>query len=175
MPISVLRLGHRLGRDARISTHCGLVARALGAREIIYTGERDQILLESVNETANRWGGPFSAKYEENWKHVVKKYRKRNFSIVHLTMYGMPVQKVIRRIRKKKNILVIIGGEKVPPQVYQEADFNIAVTGQPHSEVAALAIFLHEYFRGKELGKKFRGAKLKIKPQSRGKKVEGVD
>ena len=37
--IVVLRLGHRIGRDARISTHCGLVARALGANKIIYSGD----------------------------------------------------------------------------------------------------------------------------------------
>ena len=64
----------------------------------------------------------------------------------------------------------MIGGEKVPGEVYGLADYNIAVTNQPHSEVAALAVFLHEYFSGKELDKKFRG-RLKIVPQAAGKKI----
>jgi tRNA (cytidine56-2'-O)-methyltransferase len=85
-------------------------------------------------------------------------------------MYGIPIQNKIKQLRRS-NVLVIIGSEKVPGEVYGLADFNIAVSNQPHSEVAALAIFLHEYFRGKELNKKFSAAKLKIIPQERGKKV----
>ena len=86
-------------------------------------------------------------------------------------MYGLPVQTVIKKVRKRRNVLVVIGAEKVPGEVYRLADYNIAVTNQPHSEVAALAVVLHEYFKGKELGKKFAKAKLKIIPQERGKKV----
>ena len=39
------------------------------------------------------------------------------------------------------------------------------------SKEGALAIFLHEYFQGKELEKKFKGAKISIKPNARGKTV----
>ena len=38
--IVVLRLGHRLKRDERLSTHVGLASRALGADKIIYSGVR---------------------------------------------------------------------------------------------------------------------------------------
>ena len=48
--IVVLRLGHRRARDKRISTHVGLVARAFGAQKIIYSGEKDQKLLDSIKE-----------------------------------------------------------------------------------------------------------------------------
>ncbi|MFH0832452.1 MAG: tRNA (cytidine(56)-2'-O)-methyltransferase [Candidatus Aenigmatarchaeota archaeon] len=167
--ITILRLGHRLGRDERLSTHCGLIARAFGAAKIIFTGDYDKKLIESVNEVANRWGGPFSATYEKNWRTSIKTHKKKKFCIVHLTMYGLPFQKKIRQIKKKRNILVVIGSEKVPGEVYHNADYNISVTSQPHSEAAALAVFLHEYSRGKE--KKFRKAKIKIVPQERGKKV----
>lgn len=170
--ISILRLGHRVGRDDRISTHCGLVARALGADEIIYTGDSDSNMLGNIKEINERWGGAFGARHSKNWKTVVEEYRQKKFSIVHLTMYGQPVQSKIKALRKKTNLLVVIGGEKVPPDIYQLADANIAVTNQPHSEVAALAVFLHEYFDGKELEKKFKNAKLKIVPQDKGKKVE---
>ena len=169
--ISVLRLGHRSQRDVRISTHCGLVARALGASEIIYSGEPDPKLVDSVKSVAKNWGGPFSASYEKSWRKVMAKYKRKGFSICHLSMYGLPIEKQIGKIRKHRNILIVIGAEKVPGEVYRLADYNIAVTNQPHSEVAALAVFLHEFNRGKELGRKFKKAKLKIIPQERGKKV----
>ena len=111
------------------------------------------------------WGGPFSIKYEKNYRKIIKKYK----TVIHLTMYGMPLKKEIRKIKKKRNILEIIGGEKVPAEIYYLADYNIAVTNQPHSEVAALAMFLHKY-SGKE--KKFRKAKLRIVPQKQGKLVK---
>lgn len=170
--LAVLRLGHRLGRDQRISTHCGLVSRVLGADRIIYTGEQDTEIIKSIEEVNARWGGLFSASYEKDWKKVLREYKQKKFSIVHLSMYGMPIQNEIKSLRKKTNILLVIGGEKAPPEIYALADHNIAVGSQPHSEVAALAIFLHEYFDGKELEKKFKNAKIKVIPQERGKKVE---
>ncbi|MEM5871528.1 MAG: tRNA (cytidine(56)-2'-O)-methyltransferase, partial [Candidatus Aenigmatarchaeota archaeon] len=56
MSIYVLRLGHRIHRDERISTHCGLVARAFGADGIIYSGEHDEKLIESVKRVSEEWG-----------------------------------------------------------------------------------------------------------------------
>jgi len=167
--ITVLRLGHRLGRDARISTHVGLVARAFGAQKIIYSGDKDEKMMNSVKFVSNEWGGPFSVVYQKNWRKSVKNFKGTK---VHLTMYGIPIQKKISDIKKKRNVLVIIGGEKVPGEVYQMVDYNIAITNQPHSEVAALGVFLHEYFQGRE--KKFKGAKLKIIPQEKGKRVKEV-
>src|SRR3972149_6481332 len=67
----VLRLGHRVGRDERISTHCGLVARALGADSIIYSGDHDGNMIEGLNETAKRWGGKFAVTYEPDWKKII--------------------------------------------------------------------------------------------------------
>jgi tRNA (cytidine56-2'-O)-methyltransferase len=49
---------------------------------------------------------------------------------------------------------------------------NIAVGNQPHSEIAALAIFLDRYFQGKELVNTFENAKMRIIPSSRGKRVK---
>lgn len=169
--IAVLRLGHRLHRDERLSTHCGLAARAFGAAEIVFSGDHDGQLLSSINSVTERWGGPFEVRYEAEWKKVIASYRKKRFTIVHLTMYGVPLQTTVRHLRKKKRLLVIVGGEKVPPELYHIADYNVAVTGQPHSEVAALSVFLHECQKGTELSKKFRNAKIRIVPQERGKKV----
>ncbi|MEM0372711.1 MAG: tRNA (cytidine(56)-2'-O)-methyltransferase [archaeon] len=167
--ITVLRLGHRRSRDARISTHCGLVARALGAERIIYTGEYDEKLLDSVKKVATRWGGPFEARYEKSWKKVVNGFDGVR---VHLTMYGLPFEKEIKKIDAKKDVLVIVGGEKVPGEVYHSVDFNLAVTPQPHSEIAALALFLDRLQEGRELEKKFMNAELCVKPTAQGKCVE---
>ena len=167
MMITVLRLGHRKKRDARLSTHCGLAARALGADSIVYSGERDQQLSDSVKKVSKNWGGKFKTSYEKDWRKTIKNFHGTK---VHLTMYGLPIQDQIRKIRGKKDVLVIIGGEKVPGEVYRAVDYNLAVTNQPHSEVAALAIFLHEYFSGRELRKRFDG-RLKIVPQEFGKKI----
>jgi tRNA (cytidine56-2'-O)-methyltransferase len=163
--IVVLRLGHRLKRDERISTHCGLVSRALGADKIIYTGERDEQIIESIKKITKKWGSGFKSEYQSNWRTVIKSHRKKGFFIVHLTMYGLPYEKKIRKLKQKKNLLVIIGSEKVPWDVYEMADINLAVTNQPHSEVAALAVVLEKLGRKKP----FIKAKIEINPSARGK------
>ena len=168
MSVTVLRLGHRAFRDRRISTHCGLVARALGAGKLIYSGERDKNLEESVDSVAKQWGGGFSVEHTKNWRKVVQGFQGKK---AHLTMYGMPIQDRIKEIRKARDVLVIVGGEKVPGDIYELADLNIAVSNQPHSEVASLGIFLHEYFQGRELSKKFPGSRIRLIPQERGKKI----
>ena len=39
--VTILRLGYRLGRDPRITTHLALVARALGAESFLFSGDED--------------------------------------------------------------------------------------------------------------------------------------
>jgi tRNA (cytidine56-2'-O)-methyltransferase len=168
--IVVLRLGHRIERDKRLSTHCGLVARAFGAQKLVYTGQKDSGLEESINSVTKGWGGPFQIEHSESARKLIKDWKGKS---VHLTVYGIPVQKKIRTLRKERKLLVIIGGEKVPPEVYQDVTWNISVTQQPQSEVGALSVFLHEYFRGQELEKKFRKAEKSVIPQERGKKIIG--
>jgi tRNA (cytidine56-2'-O)-methyltransferase len=168
--ITVLRIGHRISRDKRLTTHVFLTARALGADQGILSGEKDDKILASIKKTISKWGGDFSVDYVRDWKHYIKKAKSDGFKIIHLTMYGMPVQEQMPKIKSKK-LLVIVGSEKVAPEVYKLADFNIAVTSQPHSEVAALAIFLDRYFKGRELNKKFNG-KIQIIPSERGKEFK---
>ena len=88
--VTVLRLGHRPYRDRRISTHCGLVARAFGADGILYSGIKDTEMELSISNVVKEWGGSFTVKYERNWRDVIRKFRGK---VVHLTMYGIPVQK----------------------------------------------------------------------------------
>jgi len=169
--ITILRLGHRRIRDKRISTHIGLTARALGADKVIFSGEKDDDLLYSVKKITEDWGGPFEAEYEKNWKKVINIFPATK---VHLTMYGLPIQEKITELREKTDLLLIVGSEKVPGEVYQLADYNIAVTNQPHSEVAALAIFLDQFFQTSELLKNFKNPRIKVIPNEKGKTVENT-
>lgn len=171
MTVHILRLGHRIARDKRITTHCALVSRALGAEKMLYAGQRDTGLEHSVSKVVADFGGPFALAYAQDWKKAMTEFQKSRGKVVHLTVYGIPLQNSIKEIRKTKKLLAVVGGEKVPPAVYQQADWNISVTSQPHSEIAALAVFLHELFQGRELMKKFRNTKRKIIPQVQGKKL----
>lgn len=178
MAVIVLRLGHRKGRDKRISTHCGLVARAFGADGIIYSGEDDGGLARSVERVAENWGGKFSARYAQDGLEEIRRFKREGGLTAHLTMYGISFEKKIPQIRNKIfasgkktacNLLIVIGAEKVPGVVYELADYNLSVTSQPHSEVAALAVFLFALFSGKK--NIFPGARVKITPVARGKRV----
>jgi len=87
-------------------------------------------------------------------------------------MYGVNIENLSFDFGYNKNILVVIGASKVPKEVYSLADVNIAVGNQPHSEIAALAIFLDRFFQGKELVSTFQNAKMSIIPTSHGKRVK---
>lgn len=164
--ISVLRLGHRIGRDKRITTHVALVARAFGADTIIIN-EKDNQIEENIRSICSRFGGKFNIKSGVNEKKVIKGW---DGIIVHLTMYGMNLDESIKIIDKNRDLLIIIGAEKVPPYIYEHADYNVSVGNQPHSEVAALAIFLDRYTGCSWIDKTFKG-KVEIIPRNKGKKV----
>ncbi len=168
MSIVLLRLGHRIFRDQRMTTHCALTARAFGCEKMIYSGEKDSEMEKSVRDVADRWGGRFEVTYEKNWKNFVKSFSGKK---ILLTMYGINLPDIIEKIKPIKDLLVIVGSEKIPPEIYELIDYQVAVTLQPHSEVAALAVFLDQYFEGREMKNEFENAKIKIIPQERGKKT----
>jgi tRNA (cytidine56-2'-O)-methyltransferase len=172
--VTVLRLSHRPGRDDRMTTHVGLTARALGAdRVLLPTNATDA--LETATDVTERFGGPFEAELTES---PVGDVRSWDGPIVHLTMYGEPVQERIGEVRTAAEdgpLLVVVGSEKVPFEVYEAADWNVGVTNQPHSEVAALAVFLDRFFEGRELDRTFENAKRRVVPSALGKEVEDLD
>jgi hypothetical protein len=91
-------------------------------------------------------------------------------------VYGENIETsdILKRIRNtRKDLLILVGSRKVPSDFYSEevSDFNVAVGNQPHSEIAALAVFLDRLFEGRELLRKFRGAALEVLPAKRGKRV----
>ena len=168
--VCLLRLGHRPFRDRRVTTHVGLAARAFGA-DGMYLAAEDPGLTGSIRDVVTRWGGEFFVRDGVSWKTCVRAWKEKGGTVVHLTMYGLPMMEVIGEIRKREEILVVIGAEKVPGEIYGLADFNVSVTSQPHSEVSSTAVFLDHLFEGAELDRTYPDAELRIYPSSDGKRT----
>ena len=171
MVIEVVRIGQRVVRDDRVTTHVALVSRAFGAQKIFMTEVNPEIkdTLDKINKT---WGGNFRVEFIDKWKSIVKKKKEENFKIVHLSMYGENINDVEDKLRNEENLLVVVGAEKVPREIYELADYNIGVGSQPHSEISALAILLDRIQKGKQFEKSFPDAKRKIIPTKTGKNVQ---
>jgi tRNA (cytidine56-2'-O)-methyltransferase len=169
--VAVLRVGHRPSRDQRVTTHVGLAARALGARGM-YLAARDSGVVTSIRDVVGRWGGDFFIEDQVSWKRCILEWKESGGVVVHLTMYGEPLASSEAELREKDRLLVVVGAEKVPGEIYGLADYNIAVTGQPHSEISSLAVFLDHLFSGEELGRSFPGARIRIVPSPDGKETE---
>jgi len=167
--IRVMRIGHRPHRDKRVTTHVALSARALGA-DGIYVDTEDRVLEDNVKSVCERFGGNFEIKTGVKWKDIVKKF---DGIVVHLTMYGQRMDEALPKIPSDRNVLIIVGAEKVPPDVYERADINVSVGNQPHSEIAALSILMYELTGGKQLYEE-RGGKFTVIPNERGKTVVEV-
>ncbi len=133
----------------------------------------DSGIEKSLNEVKVRWGGSFYVQRIDNWKNEIRKWKENGGMVVHLTMYGVNLPDVINEIAAH-DIMIVVGAEKVPPEVYGLADWNVAVGNQPHSEVAALAILLDRLgmTSGTDpLRTQFGGGEVEIVPKSRGKEV----
>ena len=173
--VCVLRLGHRPGRDNRMTTHVGLTARALGADRVSIAGDASNSR-DTIRDITDRFGGPFEVELTEEWRPLVRGWPG---VVVHLTMYGERVQDVEGAIRERHRegdpLLVVVGSQKVPFDVYEASDFNVGVTNQPHSEVAGLAVFLDRLFEGAELDREWTDADRRVVPRATGKEVVPIE
>ena len=175
MRVVVLRIGHRIPRDERVTTHVCLTARALGADGAIISNVRDSQLAETVNSVTKRFGGNFHVETGKSWRSTITEWKQGGGKVVHLTAYGIALPKKVEDIRRsKEDKLVVVGAEKVPGEMYSLADWNIAVTNQPISEVSALGVFLDWLFEHKRLEGEFSNAKMRIIPTEHGKTVEST-
>ena len=180
-PLAVLRLGHRTGRDPRITTHLGLTARALGADVFLLAGDHDPGLLSGLRAVRQRFGGAFEAMQVRasglGWlRNFVKGSNGAPAGqAVHLTMYGMPWREAVPRIRRDLPTVVVAGGPKVPGEVYQLCQHNVAVGNQPHSEVAALALFLDAWSGQSDHARPFTNPDVEVVPSPRIKRMERRD
>ena len=170
MNIEVLRIGQRIVRDDRVTTHVALVARAFGASKI-YMNEVDPEIQDTVEKMNDTWGGDFEIEFFSNWKDVIS-LKKNKSKIVHLTMYGEDINTINSKIQKEEEILVVVGAEKVPRDIYEKADYNVSIGTQPHSEISALAILLDRIQQGAQFNKKFPDSKRVIIPSKNDKNVQ---
>ncbi len=168
LDLSVLRLGHRVDRDKRMTSHLGLTARAFGANRVILSGDNDKTPLETWKSVTARFGGDFECRYESKPMSWLKSFSKSGGKIVHLTMYGKPWNESICDIPQNGDIVIVVGGTKVPGELFGIADYNVAIGNQPHSEVAALAVFLNTYL-GPVDAENFAGGEVSVLPSEDGK------
>ena len=171
--LNVLRLGYRKGRDPRITTHLALVARALGADGFLLAGDEDKEMFDNLNSVSDRFGGNLDTQHVSGLGHL-KKHLENGGVAVHLTMYGEPFRKAIPKIRRDRPVVVVVGGAKVPGDVYKICQHNVAVGNQPHSEVAALALFMDAWFGESASERNFDNARLIIEGTNDGKLVHDL-
>ncbi|MDH5400953.1 MAG: tRNA (cytidine(56)-2'-O)-methyltransferase [Candidatus Heimdallarchaeota archaeon] len=158
--ITILRLDHRQHRDQRMTTHLALISRALGVKNMLYTGERDTNLENSLDDVVKRWGGSFTINYIPGAKSFISNWKGIT---IHLTMYGEKHHETIQDIKLLEDpILIIVGGTKVPGYIYDIADFNTAVGWQPQSEAGAIAIFIHELLGSEMLYARYPNSSINI-------------
>ena len=171
MVIEVIRIGQRLVRDDRVTTHVALVSRAFGA-ERIFMSEVNPEIKDTVEKINKTWGGKFEVVFIDKWKSVVKKKKEEKFKIIHLSMYGQNINIIQEELKKEENVFIVVGAEKVPREIYELADYNVGIGSQPHSEISALAILLDRIQQGRQFEKYFLNAKRKIIPTKNGKNVQ---
>ncbi len=170
MDFEVLRIGQRLVRDDRVTTHVALVARAFGASKI-YMNEVNPEIKDTLNKINETWGGDFEIDFITNWKQVIKEKKANSRKIIHLTMYGENINDLVPSLQKEEKILIVVGAEKVPREIYDFSDYNIAVGHQPHSEISALAVLLDRIQKGDQFLTKFENPAREIIPTKKGKNV----
>ncbi len=172
--LDVLRLGYRKGRDPRITTHLALVARAMGADGFLLAGDEDKEMFENLKSVDSRFGGSLETEHVSGLGHL-RRHVENGGTAIHLTMYGEPFRKAIPKIRRDKPVVIIVGGAKVPGDVYKLCQHNVAVGNQPHSEVAALALFMDAWFGESASERNFDGARLVIEGTNKGKVVHEIE
>jgi tRNA (cytidine56-2'-O)-methyltransferase len=133
----------------------------------MYLEPPDPELAARIASVVRGWGGHFEVVGVHDWKKVV---RGSEALVVHLTMYGLPMDRALPRIRRAHRVLLVVGGAKVPPDLYRLSDLNVGVGHQPHSEVAAVAVLLDRLLGVPPPGR-WDGARRSVAPRARGKKV----
>ncbi|HVH15400.1 MAG TPA: tRNA (cytidine(56)-2'-O)-methyltransferase [Candidatus Angelobacter sp.] len=173
--IFILRIGHRVFRDSRVTTHVCLTARALGADGVIIADQDDKVVESTIRDVTDRFGGPFEVQSGKPWKQALREWKAVGGRTVHLTAYGLPLPRILPEIQDfKGDLLVVVGSEKMPGEIFTLADWNVSVTNQPMSEVAALAVFLDWFKQHREFEHEFSKARVQIVPSRSGKEIQQV-
>ena len=133
----------------------------------MYLHPPDAELAKRLAAVTHRWGGDFAVVPVDDWKGLVRSFPG---AVVHLTMYGLPLERLLPRLARLPRILLVVGGAKVPPELYRTSRYNVAVTHQPHSEVAAVAVVLERLLGIPGPGRGGSAAQ-RVVPRAHGKRV----
>jgi tRNA (cytidine56-2'-O)-methyltransferase len=145
----------------------------LGADGVIIADQEDKVVESTIRDVTNRFGGPFEVQSGIPWKQTIRDWRALRGRIVHLTAYGLPLPKILPEIQQTDaDLLVVVGSEKMPGEIFKIADWNVSVTNQPMSEVAALAVFLDWFRQHREFDHEFSKAQVQIIPSRTGKEIQ---
>ena len=126
---------------------------------------------KTISDINKTWGGDFKIEIISDWKKIIRERKNTGVKIVHLTMYGQNINNIEAKIRNEDKILIVVGAEKVPREIYEMADYNVAVGNQPHSEISALGVLLDRIHQGKQFESSFDNPERVIIPQEHGKNV----
>jgi len=170
MNFEILRIGQRVVRDDRVTTHVALVSRAFGASKI-YMNEVNPEIKDTLEKINTTWGGDFEIEFVDDWKKVIKEKKAKSVKIIHLTMYGENINDVESKLQKEDKVLIIVGAKKVPREIFDMADYNVAVGHQPHSEISSLAVVLDRIQKGNQFLVKYENPGRRIIPTKNGKNV----
>ena len=127
---------------------------------------------DTVSKINRTWGGDFKIEMIDDWKKIIREKKNMGTKIVHLTMYGQNINDIQTKLQNEDKLLIVVGAEKVPREIYELSDYNVGVGSQPHSEISALAILLDRIQNGEQFEKVFPDAKRKIIPTKNGKNVQ---
>jgi len=167
--LSVLAIGNNVHESNK---DLCLAARAFGAMSVTIAGRRDNRLIRECKAIKSKWGGSFEVSFTDDWKAYLSK--KKTYKTVYLTRYGIPLDRMIHSLTTYKNIMLIVTLSESAKDVYKLSDFNVSITSQPHSSAAAVAVFLHHFYEGRELAMHFENARYKVVPSEREIHVERI-
>src|SRR5437870_13225910 len=112
--IVVLRMGHRIPRDWRLTTHVCLTARAMGADGVVIADIADKEVEGKVRDVVQRFGGGFTIETGKPWKEAIKDWKDAGGTVLHLTSYRLQLPAVVEELRDTGiTVRVVIGGEKL--------------------------------------------------------------
>jgi len=155
--INVLAIGRNSYQN---SLDLCVTSRALGASEITFIGKKDARLVNYINRMNSKWGGKFKVSFAKSCEEFLKTSDKA--IKIYLTRYGTSFQEKSAMISTYKRIVLIVTDKEDVDYINKISDFKISITSQPHCRAASIAVFLHEYYKGRELAMHFENAAYKI-------------
>src|SRR3989475_10908877 len=125
--IVVLRMGHRIPRDWRLTTHVCLTARAMGADGVVIADIADKEVEGKVRDVVQRFGGGFTLETGQPWEEAIRDWKDAGGTGGHATAYGLQLPADGDAILDTgPNVLAGIGAAKVPGGLFGVAGWKVS-------------------------------------------------